>query len=102
MSNVTQFDADQDGVGNECDNCPIDADSDQVDSDEDGIGDECDLCRLDPTNDPDGDGVCDNLDNCIGVTNIFQLAIRILDNRNTTSAYGVYNDTCCIQSLDGL
>ena len=35
-------DADQDGVTDETDNCPDDANPDQVDTDEDGIGDVCD------------------------------------------------------------
>ena len=35
-------DTDQDGVPDECDNCPEDANSDQADTDGDGIGDICD------------------------------------------------------------
>ncbi|HXC52307.1 MAG TPA: hypothetical protein VN634_15595 [Candidatus Limnocylindrales bacterium] len=38
-------DSDGDGVGVLCDNCPIDANADQVDADHDAIGDACDICR---------------------------------------------------------
>jgi hypothetical protein len=35
-------DCDQDGIENEEDNCPLDANNNQADSDEDGLGDVCD------------------------------------------------------------
>ena len=64
VSNVDQPDVDGDGLGDECDPCPLDADNDldgdsvcgdvdvcpaaadpaQSDSDEDGMGDACDPC----------------------------------------------------------
>jgi len=43
-------DSDNDGFGNAVDNCPIDANADQLDSDSDGAGDACDA-------DIDGDGM---------------------------------------------
>jgi streptogramin lyase len=51
-----QADVDADGVGDVCDNCPDDANSDQSDGDGVGGGDACD--------DRDGDGLLDISDNC--------------------------------------
>ena len=36
-----QNDADLDGVGDVCDNCPSYSNTDQTDTDQDGIGDDC-------------------------------------------------------------
>ena len=41
-SEYAQYDADGDGIQNISDNCPNDANADQVDSDGDGHGDACD------------------------------------------------------------
>ncbi|KAA3637035.1 MAG: T9SS C-terminal target domain-containing protein [Calditrichaeota bacterium] len=48
------IDTDSDGYGDLCDNCPTNANSDQVDTDHDGIGDACDDCT-----DSDWDGYGD-------------------------------------------
>ncbi len=50
-------DPDQDGLRAECDNCPNDANVDQLDTDDDGIGDVCDNCPLDVN---PGQEDCDN------------------------------------------
>ncbi len=52
-------DIDGDGIPDNVDNCPVNANPTQFDTDNDGIGDVCDA-----TNDTDGDGVPDNSDNC--------------------------------------
>ncbi len=35
-----------------------------LDSDADGVGDDCDICPLDPLDDADGDGLCADVDPC--------------------------------------
>ncbi len=50
-----RFDSDNDGVGNETDNCPLVINTSQIDTDEDGFGDLCD-------SDDDNDGVLDTED----------------------------------------
>jgi cytochrome c peroxidase len=57
-------DADADGLADNVDNCPLDANPGQQDGDADGVGDACDACPIDPDNDVDGDGVCGDVDNC--------------------------------------
>ncbi|MHC4443350.1 MAG: choice-of-anchor Q domain-containing protein, partial [Planctomycetota bacterium] len=62
-------DDDDDGVINECDNCPNNINPDQIDADNDGLGDVCDNCPnfINPDQaDCDGDGIgdaCDTEDN---------------------------------------
>jgi cyclophilin family peptidyl-prolyl cis-trans isomerase len=58
VSNIPLHDLDQDGIENEDDNCPNDANTDQTDTDGNGIGDACD----EPLPDNDNDGVWDGED----------------------------------------
>lgn len=80
-------DCDSDGISDEEDNCPEDANATQDDRDGDGIGDVCDLCleiddpamvdtdldgigdACDDFQDYDADGVADDDDNCPFVSN---------------------------------
>jgi hypothetical protein len=57
-------DTDQDGVQDQCDNCPLDYNPDQSDQDSDGLGDVCDPCPTAVGPDPDGDALCAAGDNC--------------------------------------
>jgi hypothetical protein len=62
-----QQDTDGDGVSNNCDNCPNDANPGQEDSDGDGVGNACDRCEgADDALDADADGVPDGCDQCPG------------------------------------
>ncbi len=62
VGNDVDVDADQDGVCDVIDNCPLVSNGDQEDSDEDGAGNACD-------DDDDNDGVVDEEDNCPLVAN---------------------------------
>ncbi|MCP4170987.1 MAG: hypothetical protein GY758_09475 [Fuerstiella sp.] len=68
-ANLDQFNADTDTIGDLCDNCSIVSNETQLDSDFDGVGDVCDICPADFYNDADGDSVCGDIDNCIGINN---------------------------------
>jgi len=77
-ANANQEDVDADSVGNACDNCPAVANPDQEDADDDGAGDVCDECT-DTDNDGFGNpGYAANTcpgDNCPDTANIQQLDV---------------------------
>lgn len=69
-------DRDGDGVRNDADNCPEDANAEQSDRDGDGVGDRCDNCARDDNaaqRDGDGDGVGDRCDVCVAIANPMQV-----------------------------
>ena len=51
---MNTFDADDDGIPNDVDNCDADPNVEQTDTDNDNVGDACD-------NDDDGDGFLDGV-----------------------------------------
>jgi len=64
-------DTDRDGLPDDADDCPANADPLQGDRDGDGFGDACDPDPDDALNgvvDPDGDGVLDGIDDCPDVS----------------------------------
>lgn len=68
-ANGNQLETDGDGFGDACDNCPLVPNLAQADRDADGIGDMCDACPDDPSNDRDADGLCGDVDNCPAAAN---------------------------------
>ena len=62
-------DNDDDGVLNNDDNCPDDANPGQENADGDDLGDVCDTCPNDSSNDMDEDGICGDVDNCPEIAN---------------------------------
>jgi len=66
----SETDTDSDGRWDFYDNCPVDANADQLDSDNDAVGDVCDST---PTGDTDNDGVDNAIDNCPAISNADQL-----------------------------
>lgn len=62
-------DTDGDYYCAELDNCAAAYNPDQADADGDGIGDVCDDCPADAENDADGDGYCADVDNCPSISN---------------------------------
>jgi hypothetical protein len=70
--NPDQADVDNDGSGDVCDNCPQTPNANQADQDGDGVGNACDNCPATPNPDQsndDSDGLGNACDNCPGVYN---------------------------------
>ncbi|CAK8725281.1 hypothetical protein KKHLCK_16320 [Candidatus Electrothrix laxa] len=86
-------DTDDDGFADEEDNCPLEANSDQLDVDGDGIGDACDPRPEDQDSDTDADEIYDYIDNCPEVSN---------PDQKDTDRDG-FGDSCdCDMDADGV
>jgi hypothetical protein len=73
------FDSDFDGLEDPVDDCPSDANFDQLDGDGDGAGDACDNCLEQPNPDQfdrDADGLGDLCDNCVDTANPAQTDVN--------------------------
>ena len=92
----TIFDADEDGICDDVDECPNDADND---TDSDGICDDidecvggeydaCGVCNGDGA-DTDNDGICDDIDECIGEYDECEICNG--NNSTCTDCAGVVN-----------
>ncbi|SDR68810.1 hypothetical protein [Gramella sp. MAR_2010_147] len=85
-------DPDNDNIGLPCDNCPGDANTDQLNSDNDSLGDACDNCPFvdneDQKDDDDGDDVGDACDQCP-------------DNVGSAGSFGCPDDDCIGRDFDG-
>ncbi len=83
-------DTDADGVEDDADNCPEDANADQADTDDDGIGDACDNCvavaNADQS-DADGDGIGDACDRLAGPARSSSIAITSNDRLVVTANF---------------
>ncbi len=84
-------DSDGDGVPDDEDNCPDDANPDQADADEDGLGDVCDP-------DDDNDGVPDDDDEC---PNSDLSATVVIDGCDSGVANVLFDSGCTISDLIG-
>jgi hypothetical protein len=88
-------DTDNDGYGDDCDNCVLVFNPDQADADGDGAGDACDNCPVDynPTQtDFDGDGegdICDRNDGMIYVAAATKTAFS-WQQESGSSVWNVY------------
>ena len=92
-SNTSICDSDGDTIGDSEDNCPNDANTNQLDTDSDGIGDVCD-----PMNgtDNDGDGILNSVDNCPTTSNFNQIDTNnngvgdACDSLQESGCYAIY------------
>ncbi|MGH3860689.1 thrombospondin type 3 repeat-containing protein, partial [Actinokineospora sp.] len=93
LYNPAQADADGDGRGDFCDNCPGpgNANPDQLDLDADGVGDLCDF------DDVDFDGVGNANDNCPDVYNPLQVPVSTQNPRGVACNQTVDRDGDGIQ-----
>ncbi len=97
----SQSDADEDGVGDECDDCPLDPENDK---DNDGVCGDLDVCPDDADNDAcnpdvDGDGVCDaanvgNASECDTDADCLLLSVTINSGNFGLLAFGCHEHRC--------
>ena len=88
-TNTLAYDSDTDGVPNGSDNCPVDANADQLDTDNDGIGDVCDSCL-----DVDNDTVCAPEDCNDSDAALYQNLTGYVDSDNDGYGTGVAQNVC--------
>jgi len=98
---VAPVDSDDDGVADDEDNCPDDANADQADSNDDGVGDAC--TPIQPVLDADDDGVNDDDDACAGTAQGAEVdEFGCADSQRDSDADGVTDDVdACPDSAAG-
>ncbi len=97
--NNSYDDTDGDGILNDNDNCPDDANADQADGDGDSIGDVCDNCPGIPNNDQ-ADG---NSDGIGDVCTAYNMTVTLTQGWNLVSSpfYTTKNMTSALSSIEG-